>query len=666
MFGIHLPGRVENVRLPYRKALYPVFEAIVNSIHAIEAAGRREGHIDIEVVREANQGVLIEDVSVAPVASFAVTDDGVGFTDENYESFQTSDSRFKRAYGAKGVGRLLWLKAFSRTKVDSVFESDGKRFRRTFDFLLTPDGVENHTVGQANGARPQTTVHLQTFLPKYGEACPKKLGTIAAKVLDHCLIHLTQDGCPRIVVRDDREQFVLNDLYAERLARGSSRTTFTVKEKEFSILHLRIHSPEEPKHRLHFCAQKREVVEENLGTLVPDLQRKLTDEAGASFFLSSYVSGAVLDEAVNAERTEFTLPDAADLADDVSLGDIRTAAVASVREYVRPQLEDVSREKKDRIRQFVQTREPRYRALLQHHPETLDEIPPGLSDEKLDVALHTAKAKVEAQLRADCAAVLSGPPADRADVERIAGRFENLFEKVNAFGKAELADYIVHRKLILDLLQKRLELRADGKYSLEEAVHSVIFPLRTTSDDIDFEQQNLWVLDEKLAYHRYLASDKPLRATDEVLESASAKEPDLIIFDTPYAFTGERGPDFSAIVIVEFKRPSRDDYTDRKDPITQVYDYVEDIRSGRAKDAKGVPLTLPATIPIYGFVIADFTQSLQRAAKRASLVLSADGNRYFGYNPSHLVYLEVLSYTKLFADARQRNRILFDKLGLPK
>lgn len=62
----------------------------------------------------------------------------------------------------------------------------------------------------------------------------------------------------------------------------------------------------------------------------------------------------------------------------------------------------------------------------------------------------------------------------------------------------------------------------------------MLFPMGVTSKDIFFEQQNLWVIDERLCYHTLLTSDKKLNSIDG-LEDTSGKEPDICSFfyDTP-------------------------------------------------------------------------------------------------------------------------------------
>lgn len=57
---MNLAGRVAKIRLApnARNSLLPLFEAVINSIHAIEAAKIKDGKIEIVVLRDGFQGVL--------------------------------------------------------------------------------------------------------------------------------------------------------------------------------------------------------------------------------------------------------------------------------------------------------------------------------------------------------------------------------------------------------------------------------------------------------------------------------------------------------------------------------------------------------------------------------------------------------------------------------
>jgi hypothetical protein len=148
------------------------------------------------------------------------------------------------------------------------------------------------------------------------------------------------------------------------------------------------------------------------------------------------------------------------------------------------------------------------------------------------------------------------------------------------------------------------------------------------------------------------------------VDSKSGDRPDLIVFNSPFAFA-DGAPPFSSVVIIEFKRPVREDYTEDENPITQVYGYVAKVRAGQTKDKRGRPLQVPPGTPFYCYVICDLTTKMRTFAEEAALTPAPDSGGFFGFNPNRNAYLEVLSYTKLVEDAKKRNRVFFEKLNLP-
>ena len=130
-----LIGRVERWHLPIRNSLYPLFEAVSNSIQAIEATGGRDGFVKIELRRSKGQATLdLNDESTEPIEEIKITDNGIGFTHENMSAFEELDTRYKIKIGGKGVGRLTWLKVFEKTTIESIYMTkDGWR-KRSFEF----------------------------------------------------------------------------------------------------------------------------------------------------------------------------------------------------------------------------------------------------------------------------------------------------------------------------------------------------------------------------------------------------------------------------------------------------------------------------------------------------------------------------------------------------
>jgi hypothetical protein len=294
------------------------------------------------------------------------------------------------------------------------------------------------------------------------------------------------------------------------------------------------------------------------------------------------------------------------------------------------------------------------------YANVINEIPPHLSPERLDAELHKRAFKMETNLREQAAKIRASSVTTPDELATLKEKYAELINEENEIGKAKLAKYVVHRKSILEIFERKLALQSEGNYELESSIHEIICPLKTTSEDVPFEKLNLWIIDERLAFHHYLASDKPLSGT-EAVENEGKGRPDLLIFNRPIAFV-DSSPPFQSIVIVEFKRPMREDYK-KKDPITQVYEYADEISKGNATDRQGRPIPWKS-VPFYAYVVCDITPEVTTACKKAQLVETPDGMGYFGFNQHFNTYIEVMSFTKILENSKSRNRVFFEHLGL--
>lgn len=168
-------GRVRNISLAASKPLLPLYEAIVNSIQAIEDADVDGGRIDITVCRDQNHLLANVDKSSGEIESFSVKDNGIGFTEPNYDAFQTSDTTYKARRGGKGIGRFLWLVAFEEVKIESHFVSQDKGMLRRFSFVPLGDGIKDTSVTPSSRPHRETTVTLLKYKEKYRRQCPRRL-----------------------------------------------------------------------------------------------------------------------------------------------------------------------------------------------------------------------------------------------------------------------------------------------------------------------------------------------------------------------------------------------------------------------------------------------------------------------------------------------------------
>jgi len=176
-------GRVRNTRLSKSQSLMAIFEAVVNSIHAIEDS-HHPGLIQVGIVRTAQ--TTIADTILPPVLGYEVVDNGVGFTNANYKSFRTADSRLKLKRGGKGIGRFMWLKAFTNVAISSVYIENGETRKRAFDFVAQEDPIQNIQEGLTEG-EPRTTVTLSGVRPSYEGTLPATAATLADRLTRHLL-----------------------------------------------------------------------------------------------------------------------------------------------------------------------------------------------------------------------------------------------------------------------------------------------------------------------------------------------------------------------------------------------------------------------------------------------------------------------------------------------
>lgn len=667
-FIMNLTGQVNQMRLPKSKALWPLFETVVNSIQSLEDTNScTTPQITIKANRiECAQVNADGTDELSHFEEFIVRDNGTGFTERNYQSFLEAYSTLKVKKGCKGIGRFLWLKAFDEVLITSTFCESGKWFRRRFSFTLKDEivPIENlEELSASEACSRLTEVVLSGFHMQYRDEVALSLESLAKKIIEHCLPYFIMDGCPQILLSDNTGGKVnLNDYYKNTYQDTLHRDDITINGKSFSIYHMMVEEGAD-KHELHLCANNREVKSYDLSKEISNLDRKIVTD-NTSYYYVGYMAGEYLDTTVNAERYEFDFSDAP-LFGPISEKELTNAAIEHVLSYLGEDLEKIRDEKKQQIDDFVRYKKPQYRYLLNNRENVYDKIPVGLSEDKLDLELY----RQEQQWEYDIAKQRNEIETRQKSRAMTSPDFMDLFHRycssVTQLSQASLAEYIVRRKAVIDLLERALEYDEDGKYNKESTIHSIICPMRVTSDDIQFDEMNLWLIDDRLAYHNFLASDQPMKALP-ILQSDVSRRMDIAVFDKAISYSADTDI-LNSITIIELKRPQRDDLdSDDSNPINQVLKYVSDIKAGKVKRSNGRGFGNVNNAAFYCYVIADITESLANAAENANLNRTPDGEGFFGFNAPRGAYIEVISYTKLLKDAKQRNEILFNKLFKPK
>jgi hypothetical protein len=239
-------------------------------------------------------------------------------------------------------------------------------------------------------------------------------------------------------------------------------------------------------------------------------------------------------------------------------------------------------------------------------------------------------------------------------------RKHELLAQVTDTYRDALSEYVVHRRAVLEIADRLRKFGDEGKMSPEDAVHQLIFPRNSDTTTTKYYQHNLWLLDERLSFVSYASSDRTLHGGRR---SAGDRVIDIGFFDEIFVAGGDGT---SAVMIVEFKKPGRDDYrfgVNGSDPIKQINDTVAQIRSrGSFVTKDGATITISPSTQITAYVIADLEPSVRELAKVYDFKTSWDSKMLFHYHETYKIYCEVFGYDKLLEDAKRRNSPFFDVL----
>ncbi|MDT7555501.1 MAG: hypothetical protein QOI16_4597 [Pseudonocardiales bacterium] len=665
---LNFQGRVNNVTLPFSRSLLPVFEAIINSFHAIEDHGGKDRFIRIRVLRNTSEprqtNAITGRLSSRTILGFQVEDNGIGFTPANFDSFETSDSDHKRARGAKGVGRFMWLKAFDSVYISSTFKNGDGHLKRTFDFRLTENGIVNNKVEPADTKESGTIVELRGFKDKYAEECPRTAQTIAERIVEHCLSYFLQPNCPSLMLDDEDEDnpIDLNAIYRDEIQGNVKRSKMKCEGVVLNIEHVRVFAGEFSEHTIHLCANGRDVQHLALGKFLPYAPARFRTPEGKLFVYKAYVSSPFLDTRVNAERTGFNLCQEGDLQSQSEPTDkqLLESVVASASAELGPLLSEVEDKIKKRIDNLITTTYPEYRPIAKEVDSYIREFRENADDKEIVIKLNDIQFREDMAAREKVKQLL-----DEKDQEvRRSAKYQQLreayTEKASEIAKSRLAQCVIHRRIILDLLEVQVSAGANGeKFPREEKIHELIFPMRKTSDEVAWDRQNLWIIDERLAYHHFLASDKPIKSFSTNKDAKD--EPDLFVLNHPSVFTDSSDVPLNSAIIVEFKRAEREEYDEN--PVQQIYRYIKKLQDQKVHDARGRSIQIHPHATFHCYIVADLTTKLRTMLEESGFDPTPDASGYMFYNRNFRAYVEVISYDKLLKDSNDRNRELFKALS---
>ena len=491
--------------------------------------------------------------------------------------------------------------------------------------------------------------------------------------MQHCLIYHLNDDLPVIQLWDKAMTTpeIVNDLY-KNLAKDRERS-FKIRDKTFKMYIMRTLKGNNRKyHYIHYCANSRVIGRsKNLSKINSLFTYPIVDES-QQYYLDIYVVSDYLNKNTYRSRNGFNIPlenDVTffDMESVISFQDIEIKLSTVLEELFDTHVKETRDKNIKEIEEYISTEAPRYRSLLRNK-ECLNTIPYGLPNEKKEEYLYKiafdAKKKVEEKI----SKFVSEKKIDKVSIEAI----KNEIKVKTAYDADTLADYMFGRKSIIDLFDKYLEANERGEYKLESDLHNLIFPMGLTTDDINYESHNLWLIDERFATYKYIASDVTLSS---ISKKKSRKEPDLLMTDEPpqifnkgLSYGSNNSGEINSLVIFEFKRPgetahqkNKTDYTWEFSELIEKY-FDDFLYNQDKKNYKGKSIKVEKTTPKFGYIILDvIPPALEEYNIGKGWGKTPFGSFYKMWTNINL-HIEVLTFSKLIEFARTRHNPFFDKL----
>lgn len=667
MSNVNIKRVIENIRA--NTTVYtPIVEMIVNAIQAIESGSETDGDVAIRVHREKQLNI---DGSLTDVRSFKIEDNGIGFTDEHCQSFDTLYTDLKISEGGKGFGRFICLKYFQDLHVESVYRDKDGFKKRKFSMGKDNDIIVNESVAESSEHKSGAVVHLSVL--KKGISIDKKLNTIARNLAEKLLPFFITKGyfCPKIVLseKDGSESILLNDFCSNELSAvikeiPIEHDTFSLKgiqgDEEFLVRVFKLYYPKQQKSRISLVAHKREVSGSSISKYIPEFSDDFYEKKGSgevnhdrNYIVKAYVFSSYLDQKVSLERGGFEFKMENDLLSGISQVQIESRSANLAKDAVGSEITVRQEKKRERVQSYVDEEAPWHKGII--NKIDLTGMPYKPTNEEIESKLQKEKFEQESQIKREVTKLL-----DDGNIDNLKKNVLEIVSKISGTSKNDLIHYIALRRNILDIFGKSLQIDETGTYSSEGVVHDIIFPRKGNSDTTSFEDHNLWIIDERLNFTNYVSSDISLNGK-------KTERPDLLVYNNRILFRGDNETS-NPVTIFEFKKPQRDDFVNpssQEDPVQQIVRYVNNIRDGKYKTPEGRKILVAQNTPFYGYVVCDLTSKVETWLEREkNFKPMPDRLGWFQWIENINLYIEVISWDKVLNDAKMRNQIFFKKLGI--
>ncbi len=441
--------------------LLPTLEAVSNAMHGIEARfgddARKSGMIDI----------IISSINDPQRLMISITDNGIGLDDGNYTSFKTPFSGHKLHQNGRGFGRFIAFKVFNRILYSSRFEALPEFGKRTFRFdinqkneLIFHDGEPDfmHLGLRVEYDEPRAEWHelIRTL----------DQSDIADHIGSHFLPHFLYRWLPEITVRFDNAEpssitSHFKDVFVQSES-GSFECEIDGKKETIDYSLTKVPRTRSFKnHSLLFAAGDRIVGNpRDLTNLLG--QPAFFDDKNQAYIVIAVVRSSAFESRLNDARTGINFSPTTVEEIVGAIGDIiqttENSQIAKIKATQSRDLEGALQEnpilriglKGQSISAYVAGKPNNWKA---------QDFVSNLAIERYRVSRDLTKAITNAA---------NNPDDYMANIK-------DIVDKIDASNKEALAEYVVHRKKVIELIEAARKYGATGTHAPEDTIHDLVF-----------------------------------------------------------------------------------------------------------------------------------------------------------------------------------------------
>lgn len=257
-----IEGIIRELNISEEDVLYPFYEAVVNSIQAIdERKNCSDGKISVYIERDKSEQSLFEEYSQYPIASIRIVDNGIGFTTANYESFGKAHSTKKAHLGGKGLGRFAILSVFNTIEIKSITSGNPNHF---ISFSLSRKDGLSDPIQTTTKNKVQTEIKMSNLNSRFKLATAKySQENIANSILDHCLLYYLNNSAPHIEIIEDGLVINLSNQFSPT---DFIKYKYTEKLGEYDFILYFVRNDKIKAHEYCLCGHNRKVKGKKINT----------------------------------------------------------------------------------------------------------------------------------------------------------------------------------------------------------------------------------------------------------------------------------------------------------------------------------------------------------------------------------------------------------------